>query len=214
MNPDTKGVDNSSSKLAFGFGATGDIKMADNIYFSTGLGGYFNGGGLKYNDIVVKVEEQENDTIMTRESDYNLKYIKIPLTFKGKTNEIGYMTYFVEFGGSLGINYRARQDINAPLSTGSSEIDTKDLDVSDKTNFLRLSMIISGGFEYNLSGNTSVLVAATFDNGLTNVFNKNDVTTYQADENGKPKKENGDLVGGPDLESVANTISLRVGILF
>ena len=56
-------------------------------------------------------------------------------------------------------------------------VDTKD-DVlfNDRVFFMRLPLIIGGGIEYNLSGNTSLYAGLRVDNGFTNTFNKDEKT--------------------------------------
>jgi hypothetical protein len=41
---------------------------------------------------------------------------------------------------------------------------------------MRLPLIIGGGIEYNLSGNTSLYAGLRVDNGFTNTFNKDEKT--------------------------------------
>ncbi len=221
IKPDMKGVDNGSPGFAFEFGAMADIQLTDNIALSTGLGGEFNGGQLKFNDVAVPLPGYDDldSAVFPSTATYNMRYVKIPLTFKGKTNQIGYMTYFLEFGGAAGFNFRSRMSIKNPVSRSNEEIETEDIDVSKPLRVVRFSMVIRAGVEYNLSGNTSLVLGATFDNGLTNTFSKNNSNkfeVYEADGKGYPKVNNstGDRIKGEAFNAITNAISLNVGVLF
>jgi hypothetical protein len=52
----------------------------------------------------------------------------------------------------------------------SKSIDSTDIDISDNINTFNMGMVIGGGLEYNLSGNTSLLAGVTFSNGLLDVL--------------------------------------------
>ena len=63
-----------------------------------------------------------------------LKYLEIPLTLRLRTNEIGYITYWVQVGVGLGFNIKAR---------ATDEIDHKKIDVATAGNPLVYYKIVS-----------------------------------------------------------------------
>src|SRR6185436_15972364 len=113
-----------------------------------------------------------DSTNLTVVTSPNLQYVELPLTLKLKTNEIGYMTYFLQVGVAPGVNIRSRADV-----TTTTQIDGKQpttvketgIDIKDNINNINLSMVISAGVEYNLSGNTNLLLALTFNNGFLDI---------------------------------------------
>jgi hypothetical protein len=109
-----------------------------------------------------------------------LQYIELPITLKLKTNEIGYLTYYLQAGLAPAINIRSRADIKfntqtttlATNSTVISNVESDDEDIQDEINNINLSMIIGGGIEYTLSGSTVLLVGVQFNNGFLRCFRR------------------------------------------
>ncbi len=222
FNPDMKNV-NSSPRLSFGFGAMADIPLLDNIALSTGLGGNFVGGTMKYNDHAVPVLDTTgrgiNKNVYLGKATYKLRYVKIPLTFKGMTNQIGHMRYFLEFGGSMGFNYLARMDIKDQTASqnGNADISQEDYPIKRMVRTFRFNMLIRAGAEYNISGSTNLVFGLTYDNGLTNTFNPKDAPTFEVgsgDRDGRPLIDDGEPVSGGDMSAIVNDIKINVGVLF
>lgn len=216
FNPDMKDVENGL-RGNFGFGAMADIALMDNIALSTGLGGSFNGGSLKFpkHAVPVKDTSQGGGNAYLNEAIYKLRYVKVPLTFKGMTNEIGHMRYFLEFGGSLAFNYHARLDMkNVTISGGDFE-KQEDYPIKRMVRTFRATMVIRAGFEYNISGSTNLVASVTFDNGLSNTFNPNEVPTFVSNSDNLPKRDdNNELMPSDDMKAITNAITINAGVLF
>ncbi|MFB6257867.1 MAG: porin family protein [Flavobacteriales bacterium] len=215
LNPDMSDVGNKA-RGAFGFGATVDLPLTSNLALSTGLGGNFTGGTLKFPQHAVPVRDtSKSSNAFINEGVYKLRYVKAPLTFKGMTNKIGHLRYFLEFGGSLAYNYYARLDMKNVQITGSSFEKQEDYPIKGMVRNLRVTMVIRAGAEYNISGSTNLAFSATFDNGLTNTFNPKEAPTFVANSNNLPKRDdNGDLMGSDKMKAVANSITVDVAVLF
>ncbi|MFB6307566.1 MAG: outer membrane beta-barrel protein, partial [Flavobacteriales bacterium] len=142
FNPDSRDIKSDGSVLSFGFGATVEKKLTENISFTSGIGAVFNGGKLKYPD--VRINKDNNDTIRgIAKSAFKNKYVNIPFRFKGKTNQIGYITYFLEFGGSLGINYKARMDWKWKRNQdANTKFERGDIDIINQTNLINIALNI------------------------------------------------------------------------
>lgn len=219
VKPNSENLERDGLKFGFNFGLIGDFNFADNYSFSTGIG-LANAGGK-----FIKPDVQTIDNVSRfgkTETDLRLKYIEVPLTLKLKTNEIGYMKYFAQVGFGIAYNYDAVADekfnyVSDPalVLTGGSR-SNEDVDYSDEVNALRASLILGLGAEYNLSGNTSLLLGITFNNGFTNVFSED---TYSADENGNAVvARNVDGTNNNDRnedgKAVNNYLLINVGVLF
>jgi hypothetical protein len=116
--------------------------------------------------------------------EYSNKYIQIPVSMKFRTKEIGMIKYYAQFGLAPGIRISSKVKIdgkNLPWSEDdrkniktneSSEEEYEPIDntFSDDVSFLNIPLIIGGGIEYNLSGNTSLYVNLRYENGFTNVL--------------------------------------------
>ena len=126
FNPDSDGLENEGTKIGFGFGLTADFNITKNYSFSTGLGVISTGGEIDFPDVNSNgVTEVGGRTT----ANVRLNYIQVPLALKLKTNQIGYMTYFLRLGFGLAVNYDAEADeeFNFPGSTGNISNDEADL---------------------------------------------------------------------------------------
>ncbi|MBI5538457.1 MAG: PorT family protein [Bacteroidia bacterium] len=193
LKPDSKNITKSSSRFGFGFGVPVDFNFSKNFAFSTGISYTNLGGSLKYADSISNFKTV--DTTFTRLNPntvvkYKTSFIEIPLSFKGKTNEIGYITYFLKVGISPQFRFKAKGDIT--VNEGDN------VDIKDEVRAFNMGYHIGGGIEYSLGGSTKLLVEAVFTNGLTN-FSK--VETLNK---GTLKNE----------KTIMNSIALKVGILF
>jgi hypothetical protein len=174
LRSDTKGYESNGSKFGFSYGLITEFSLSSNYAFATGIDVAYRGGKFK------SVTTTTTDTSLTTnstEASYTLQYIELPLTLKFKTNEIGYLVYYLQAGVSPGINIRSRSDFESTTvfeETGSpavtSSAEGEDVDIQENINNFNLSMIIGGGIEYTLSGTTVLLVGVQFNNGFMDVF--------------------------------------------
>ena len=230
MVPQNNNQEFTGSSLRFGFGLSTDILFTENYAIGTGLNVEGMGGKLKYltRKIEFAGEPNEDEYIVERERNFNLRYVEIPVTLKLRTNEIGYITYWGQFGLGLGVNWRANADETDNylqvwdedagsngdfIETTKADFNDEAIDVSDEINILRASLIIGAGVEYNLSGTTSMVVGLTFNNGFTNVFNRNAMGIERRPEDNEPLFDSNGL-SESRLKSTNNTIGLTLGILF
>ena len=196
MKPDiSKKVENNKAKFGFNVGLIGDINLTDNFAISTGINVNNFGGSLKYTDSIAsfKVDLGTSDTSYSLNPgaiiDYKLQYVEIPVSIKGKTNEIGYMTYFLRAGINPMFRWKAKGVVN-----GGTIVDNES--IKDDVSALFMAYNIGGGFYYSLGGNTKVMVEVVYKNGLTDITK---TTFYNVTKSDK---------------IILNSISLRVGILF
>jgi hypothetical protein len=166
---DTKGLQSDGSKVGFAYGLVAEFNFGKNYAFATGLEVAYRGGKFKS-------EVTTPGLTMVTSTTANLEYLEIPITLKFKTNEIGAMTYYLQAGIQPGFNIRARADYSKDLQSNgtTNHSDSSDIDIMDATNSFNLSMVIGGGLEYNLSGNTSLMAGVTFSNGLLDVLDDSD----------------------------------------
>lgn len=209
----TDNVTHEKTKLGFNFGVIGDFNIADNYAFSTGLNIVTIGGEISYPFVQ---EVAPIGSISGRKTaDVTIKYVEIPLTLKLKTNQIGYLTYYGQFGFGLGVNYDAKADVSFayPTTSGGGNSSAKDVNYKDEINLLRASLIVGLGAEYNLSGNTSFIMGITFNNGFTNVLSKdgyaddNNDGYGDVDNTGKGNKNK-------DFKAINNYLLLNLGVIF
>ncbi|MCC6599645.1 MAG: outer membrane beta-barrel protein, partial [Crocinitomicaceae bacterium] len=105
--PDDNNIESGKTVFRFGYGVMLDRMFSDNYAFGTGFEICQTGGMLVYKG---SGKVNNEDRIWETTRTYNTKYIEIPLTLKLRTNEIGYITYWGQFGLGLGFNIRSRAD--------------------------------------------------------------------------------------------------------
>lgn len=220
INPTSDNIENDGLRFGFNYGIVGDFNLTDNYSLSTGV--LLVNTGIK----TIRADQQEvsntngANTIAYGQTtaDIRLKYIEIPLTLKLKTNEIGYMKYYGQFGFGLGFNYGATADeeFRYTSSNGSSgaTLSREDVNYQDEIRLLRTSLVVGLGAEYNLSGSTSLVFGVTFNNGFLNIFSED---AYKEDVNGNaldPSNPNYTGKRDQDLTAINNYLLFNVGVLF
>ncbi|MGB0136706.1 MAG: porin family protein [Flavobacteriales bacterium] len=232
MVPQNNNLETLGSSLSFGFGVSTDILFTENYAIGTGLNFERMGGKLNYFAEVTESDGTRTPPlhVVDRERVFSLRYIEIPLTLKLRTNEIGYVTYWGQFGFGLGVNWRAmasdvddyrHSNLDGVVSDWGPALDesstypsvtTENIDIQDEVKLFRTSLIVGGGVEYSLSGTTSLVLGVTVNNGFINVFNKN--------AEGIERNADDEVVEDPDglktfeLKATNNTIGLTIGLLF
>ncbi|MBI4648954.1 MAG: PorT family protein [Bacteroidia bacterium] len=198
MKPDSKKAELAQAMLGFNFGVTADINLTKNFAASFSIAANKYGGSVKYLDSIPEFEAE--DVLRQDQSlspgavvDYKLTYIEIPIALKGKTNEIGYITYFLKAGINPSIKYKAKGDVNQNNIT--------DVNVKNSVSLFGFGYHLGGGIEYSLAGNTRVLVEGIYTGGLSDIDN----TKMIASDTGAKAKE---------IKITLNNVALRVGILF
>lgn len=212
------GLERKGLKMGYTAGINLDFKLfnSDNYALCTGANLMQIGGKLNYPDISI----QDSTGSWTTTANYNLRYIDIPLSIKMKTNEIGYLTYFLQVGTGLGINIKANRSRTQENNFDTNEkYEVQNENASSEIALFRIPLVIGGGVEYNLSGNTSVVIGIQFNNGFTNVYsplNKNNPGVYDLDNNGEVLY---DVQGDPVMtdkkrDALTNYLALTVGLFF
>ena len=203
------------AKVNFGFEFMADVLFTENYALGLGVNVFNTGGDVEYyssEDPEVKVERT-----------YSLQYVELPLTFKMRTNEIGYTTVFGRFGLGVGMNIKAEADearyrsyreiTNGEWSTydvGGSPISDR-IPIDSDVKLFRASMIIGGGIERTLSGSTALMVGLNYNASFTNTHK--DVQLINVDSSQSPVVLSND-VSTSEMKGHDSFISLSVGILF
>lgn len=192
LKPETEDYNREGIRLGFSYGLLAEFMLAEQYGFATGIQISYMGGKL-----VFPIEEVvDAELFREKERVYRLQNLEIPLTLKMKTREIGYNTYFAQFGFGGSINLKSTADDIFYTADGSSSISRNDIDIGGDIPLLRVSMILGAGTEYSLGGNTSLVAGITFNNGFTNIL----------------KGEN--QVSGRKQVARSNFLELTLGILF
>jgi hypothetical protein len=170
MKSEDKSIEHRGLKAGFNYGLMFEYLLTENYGAASGITITHKGGKVAYTDsvpfpITIKENSEKTriDTFRQPKVNLNTQYLEIPITLKLKTNEIGYMTYFGQFGIAPGINLRSKADIEA------KNRDAIDVNLIKDMRTFNIALQMGAGFEYNLGGNTSLLIGLYFNNGFADV---------------------------------------------
>lgn len=201
MKPDiSQNIENDGVRFGFSYGLVGDYNLNDNFAFSSGINVNNFGGQLEYLDSIPAyvIDNGTIDTMSFKSNaivTYKFQYVEIPISIKGKTNEIGYLTYFMHAGINPMFRWKAKGDVSQDNVTNVS--------LKEEVSGLLMAFSVGGGIEYSLGGNTKLLVDLIYKNGLTDVTK---TKTFHLNDVGA-----GDIL---DEKIILNSIEIKLGILF
>jgi opacity protein-like surface antigen len=229
LNPDNdKKFESNGVGIGYDWGLQLEFKINKTLSFVSGLSLKNSSGSLKYFGassadstfyILDKDEEfvpfdtaalgvTTNTAYFLQNRKYSINYVNIPVILKMKTNEIGYLTYFGQFGANIGIKTKARVNDESKLVNGNV-VSKEKLDISDGVQPVRFGITIGGGAEYNFSGSTSMFFGLQYNHYFTNALTSEKREKYLRKYNSSTNTyEN---VGA---KALARSVSLTIGILF
>lgn len=207
LTSDDNMINGNGSNLGLKLGMMGEkyLTNSENYAFTFGIGFAFNQGGtLKHDeggnfwtksDLSSTVFNSLPDGINLK---YGIQYVEIPLGFKMRTQEFGYLRYFAEPGMTIGIGTQARGSVS-----GVTGFETENENIKKDINGLNLSWGIGGGVEYGLGESTALIGGLYFQSGFTDVT---DDSAQKIPLTGEPEAE--------DSKGTIKSITLRIGIMF
>jgi hypothetical protein len=238
LNPENKReLLNGGVGVGYAWGLQLEFKITNNISFVSGLNMLSAGYKLNYkdgtsagetryvldrNEDFVNISENTNGAYdTTNQTLYTLQnrtlrgnYINIPLSLKMKTNEIGYMTYFGEFGMNLNILTKGKvskdEGITTPVGGAQTGYIREDLNLTKSMGLVNVGFRIGGGAEYNFSGTTSLFFALHYNHYFLNAIRTKDDFMQKQDLLITDKVE----YKSAGQKAVPGAISLTVGVLF
>lgn len=187
LKTDSKKGSAQSGRLNFTYGAFLDINLTDNFTFTTGLNMNYLGGSVSYKDSV-KLNWDEKTYLVnnTPEVTYNVQYLEIPISFKGKTQEIGYITYFGRLGASPMIALKSRANIDGEVKNDGvslTEDEKSDLNIKENINLFNIGWHVGGGIEYSLGGSTAIIAEILFSQNFLSMTKDNVTSDTSKDVN-------------------------------
>jgi hypothetical protein len=209
LKPDATALGSGKPSLKFSYGLMTEFGLSDNYYFATGVNVLTMGGSLTFRDTIGFFPNDTINFFRLTERQYTMQYVDIPLTLKMRTNEIGYMRYFGQFGLNLGFNTKSRARDKGFIAGTETTLADRDITKTDVQLF-RVGLNVGFGFEYNLVGNTAMVVSVNYNNGFTNALNKKSRTIFPPIPNPDASRK-GD---GIEQKATSNFVALTVGIMF
>jgi hypothetical protein len=155
--------------LGFSYGIMGDFNFAPNYSFSTALTiNTINGKSTEINVAPYHLFSSSTNPV-SYDLKYRLQYVELPLTVKLKTIKEDGKRWYGQFGLSNSINISAKQDaVRGNATVGDNQ------NISEYIRLYRAGLIIGGGGEFDISGNTSIMAGITFNNGFTSIVSYGD----------------------------------------
>lgn len=228
MKPDnTKLFANGGSTVGFNWGLVTEFALSDLFSVSTGLELNYESGKINFTEPAYYgitpsyefLETKKNEStgeyyadgfqptsdavVELKKRKYASTYVTLPLAIKMKTKEIGYMTYFGEFGVNLAFRTKTKVTDEGPITTANStQFDLTDLNYDKDMQPIRTQLQVGFGTEYKIAGSTSVFGALHYNLGFTNSVKKD--SKYLVDKNSQVVNQN----------FSAHGIRLTIGVLF
>ncbi len=176
------GITGTTPGLQLSGGLVIEHNLSKTVAFVTGIDISTHSGGISFDptsNIVLKYNGNNLDVLSRY---YRFQAIDIPLSLKLKTNEIGYLTYWMQVGVMPSIMWKAEASANKynDAVAGVSEISGNDatLDIKSDTYLFRGSIIAGLGVEYNIAGSTALLVGLHYVDGFTSTVSGTSSTLY------------------------------------
>ena len=228
FQPNTEGVNQDKAKMKFGYGLMAEYAFTNNYAFAFGIEHKMAGASLDFGDEAdVRYTSQADGLeyrLITRTHRYD--YVNLPITLKLMTNEIGYFTYFGQFGVDVSVLVSSkakdeRQQLNSSTTdtigvvtetfAASSVGDFKG--IYNQSMFINVKLRIGAGFEWNFSGNTSLVASISYHNGFIDLMREADSDKIKNEE-GLFKYDTNRNVMPFEMSANLHHVALNVGILF
>lgn len=206
-------VNNEGARIGFNYGFLADFTLGTNerYAFSTGITHRLAG----YNLSQEVPDTASGSGMVSANETIKLQYIEIPLTLRLRTNEIGYITYYGQFGFVPGVLVSSRidQSYGSPYNDDNrypnlnfedkkigKDLKGEDID-TENAGFFNLSLHFGIGMEYSIGGATALMGGLYFNNGFLNTYTPIDELNQDAE-----------LARNESIK--LSNFGLRLGVLF
>ena len=214
MTSSDKGINGNGTNVGLKLGVIGEKYFAENYAISFGINFAFNQGGTLKHDIGGNLwpnSQLSSDVYQTGPAmpdgvnlKYSLQYVEIPLGLRLRSQEFGYLRYFVELPVfTFGFVTQSQGAI-----TGT-DMDTDKEDIGKDVDTFAFSWGLGGGIEYGLGTQTSLTAGIYYQNYIIDVTNNDGDKYVVRDQDGLPLetvKENS--------KTLIKGITFRLGVMF
>jgi len=222
LKTDDNKINNNGTNVGLRLGLMGERYFAENYAITFGLGFAFNQGGKLQHDVGGNLLDGADlsDPLLDLLPDgvnvkYNIQYVEIPIGFKMRTQEFGYLRYYAELPRFVvAIRTQARGDLNGTYMDNST-VSVEKEDLKGNVHIVSYAWGIGAGAEYSLNENTAVIAGLYFQNSMFDIV-RNRGSQFVVDDNGTPDIQSDDIITTPEEDSKATlgSITIRIGVLF
>jgi hypothetical protein len=151
--------------VGYTYGVMMDFRLAKNYFIGTGVEISQQGGKFKASDL----EATQSGIPIGGKVTQRLQFVDVPFVLKLKTNEIGYMQYYGQFGFTMGFLVKANQDVDFNDNALGYDDVNKRNNQSDFGPF-NFGLNVGIGTEYNIAGNTDITIGIGYHNGFVDIW--------------------------------------------
>lgn len=169
MNSTKLGIANIDTKTGIKYGLEADVFLAgyQRYILNTGLFVANHSFSARY---LLDQSFDINNTTFDQSVDltFNMNYIEIPLNIKLRSDQFYRMTFYGQFGITNLFNISASASSDDESFTGeklNEGINNRSI------RFYNICMLMGGGMEYDVGGNTAINLGIQYSNGLSDVTN-------------------------------------------
>lgn len=157
FSSDTRETISKGARAGFNFGFTFNKYFGDNYAFSTGIN-ILNSGGEIVNSVPVEMQFKNlTATVAADEAvTYKVQYLGVPIGLRFNSNQIGYLSLFTDLGVDPKIVIGGKADVPS--------LDIKGENALNELKMANVAYHITGGVEYSIGGNTSLVFGLGFEN--------------------------------------------------
>ncbi len=215
---DQKKFESGGAMLRFSYGLTTDFKLNKVTFIATGLQIDYDGGKLNMLDTNYYFLNKDSEIISPTDTagqlftQYQLKnrtyrttYVTIPLTLKLRTQELGLMSYYGQFG--VNASFRMKNRVNDDVLTipSNAAASQTDLENTSDMQLFKFALNVGGGVEWGLSQSTAMVFGVNYLNGFSNVLKKDSDFLFRTPFNSNAAtKQN----------ARSNAVVITVGVIF
>lgn len=167
MSSTNSNIEQSANKLGIKYGLEADIYIAGYPRYCLNTGLFVSNYSFSGN-YSTETPFYIGDHTFTPPVDlhFKLNYIAIPLNIKLRSEQFYRITFFGQFGLSNLFNISASVESSDVKFAG----DQLNKGLGNRSiSFYNLQMIMGGGVEYDVGGNTAIVIGLQYENGLSDI---------------------------------------------
>jgi outer membrane protein with beta-barrel domain len=174
---------NEGTDFGASWGFAADFFLMDNYSLTTGFDVLYLNGQMSYPDAYSFTSSSYlRDGTMYR--SYRTKYLRLPVIFTMKTNQIKKFRYYGQIGFGIGFLLTAKaKDKFEPSNGSENEEDTHN--IYDDMRFTRESLILGAGVEMPIHKSTFARIGILYDNAFINILKGKNTIDPSLDNNGR-----------------------------
>ncbi len=175
----------SNEGLKFGgsWGFIADFFLMENYSVTSGFDVVYLNGSMKYPAYYFS-SVYSNPESGNLERTYKTKYVRIPVVFTMKTNQIKKVRYYGQIGFGISILLTARGHDTYNSDSGKDPYSENE-NIYDQLRPTRESIILGAGVEIPIHKSTYIRTGITFDNAIINVLKGNNSIDQSVKHNGR-----------------------------